>query len=304
MPPFLPTISLAMRIGVLLHENEPPLDGTALFVRMFVEQWRSMGIDVQVLHGIKRRAAVDVLFPQVNLTVTPWVYRGFIEAHANVINRDLYDISKRRVSARLVDPGRWPEGPVIVKSNLNYGGLPEERLTGEKLIEALRPLFERGHRKKRLHYRIFDHAREVPPKVWSNSALVVERFLPEREGELYFVRTWTFFGSRGVLTRGGSRHPIVKSAETVVREVLAAPPRELVEFRARWKMDYGKIDYVVHEGVPIVLDVNRTPSAGRNPRLEALALDLSGAIDELFPAPRWNVAGARSERARVSPRGA
>jgi hypothetical protein len=42
--------------------------------------------------------------------------------------------------------------------------------------------------------------------------------------------------------------------------------------------------------------VNRTPSAVRNPRIQALARDLAGAIDELFGSPRGNAAPRRGTR--------
>lgn len=62
--------------------------------------------------------------------------------------------------------------------------------------------------------------------------------------------------------------------------MLDEPPPELVAFRRQWRLDYGKIDYVVHDGAVVILDVNRTPTSRRNERIESMARELAGAIGE------------------------
>jgi len=56
----------------------------------------------------------------------------FLAERPAVVNGHLVDLSKRAVSRNLVRPGdAWP-GPVIVKSDLNHGGVPERRAFGRE----------------------------------------------------------------------------------------------------------------------------------------------------------------------------
>jgi hypothetical protein len=83
--------------------------------------------------------------------------------------------------------------------------------------------------------------------------------LPEREGELYVLR-WAFFlGTAVVGLKGLSREPVVRAGNTVrdpEREYEL--PRALLDHRASIGLDYGKIDYVMNAGRPVVLDVSKT----------------------------------------------
>jgi len=65
------------------------------------------------------------------MTVTPEDYRHYLNNYSNVINRQLVDISKSRISGNLVGKNDPYSGPVIVKTNRNSGGLPEEGLFGK-----------------------------------------------------------------------------------------------------------------------------------------------------------------------------
>ena len=107
-------------------------------------------------------------------------------------------------------------------------------------------------------YPIYDNPRKVPPPVWKNERLVVEKFLPEREGDLYCLRQYIFLGTSEINTRAISKDPRVKSRGVVRREILDSTPAEVREFRAALGFDYGKFDYVVHGDDVIIFDVNRT----------------------------------------------
>jgi hypothetical protein len=115
---------------------------------------------------------------------------------------------------------------------------------------------------------VFPSLAEVPEGVLENPALVVERFLPEREGDLYALRTHTRLGDRHRSRRVLAAEPVVKANRTVRREEIEPNP-EVVAAADRLGLDYGKVDYVVHEGRVVVLDANRTPTYG--PRLDEAA---------------------------------
>jgi len=62
-----------------------------------------------------------------------------------------------------------------------------------------------------------------------------------------------------------------------------AVPDELRAERSRLGFDYGKFDFVVHEGRAILLDANRTPSAPPpSPEVDASNVHLAGGIDSLL----------------------
>jgi hypothetical protein len=115
-------------------------------------------------------------------------------------------------------------------------------------------------------YPVFDSLEEVPAKVWDDNDLVVEKFLPERRGENYCVRTWLFLGDRERHARFSSPSPIVKSGNDVDFERLADVPEELRQLRHDLKFDYGKFDYAMVDGDVVLYDANRTPSVGHFPR--------------------------------------
>ena len=74
---------------------------------------------------------IDVnLHLMLDLSVVPSNYLEFASLYPVAVNGRLADIRKSHVSANLTAPGDGWDGPVIVKSNLNYRGLPEQVLEG------------------------------------------------------------------------------------------------------------------------------------------------------------------------------
>ena len=61
-------------------------------------------------------------------------------------------------------------------------------------------------------------------------------------------------------------------------------PGEVLDVRRRLGLDYGKIDYVIHEGQVVILDVNRTPAQPDAPATTAQVVsDLADGIWSLLP---------------------
>jgi hypothetical protein len=109
-------------------------------------------------------------------------------------------------------------------------------------------------------YRVYDHPRLVPRPVWYNPRLVVEKFLPEREGELYCLRQYVFLGESEFNTRCVGPEPIVKAHNVLRREVLGETPAAVRDYRRRLGFDYGKFDYVLRGDRAVIFDVNHTPT--------------------------------------------
>lgn len=201
-----------------------------------------------------------------------------------VINGQVLDISKRLFSVLEVFPdGDW-DGPVIVKTNQNHFGLPEQSLASPPtgLADRLRArLAQRSWRlAQRLpdrHYPVLSSLKKVPGWVWDDPGYIVERFMPERVDGLYALRGWMFLGSASYGWRLFSAEHMVKTASMVRFEYIDEPPPELWELKARTGFDFGKFDYVIHDGKPVVLDLNKTPSLageGQSPRVRHLATGL------------------------------
>ena len=95
-----------------------------------------------------------------------------------------------------------------------------------------------------------------------------------------------FFGDRGYCARFGSPHPIVKQKNIISREDIPISD-EVLAVRRRLGMDYGKLDFVVHDGRTIVFDVNRTPGIFNPPeRMKAKAMLLAPGIHSFFSPDR------------------
>lgn len=254
----------AAKVTILIHEHSRYDDIHHPFIWYLAKCWKEMGIVVDVLKGIPRSMpATDLLIAHVDLTVTPPEYVEFINRFPHVVNRGITDISKRAISRNLVGRDDLYSGRVVVKTNRNFGGVPEliqDSISGRGSTFA--GDIQRPWRKVDYldpeKYPIFENIRAVPDGVWRNPHLVVEKFLPEIEGEFFCNRVALIMGENVRCGRAWSRSPIVKGASIVRSDPIDTPP-EFKQIRQRYAIDYGKIDYVVHAGEIHVFDVNKTP---------------------------------------------
>lgn len=264
---------MSKRILILLHEADPFPSGPSRFIWGLRNAWQEMGLDVRVAVGLKALEPADLVIPHIDLTVTPPAYREVLDPMPNVLNRGVYDISKRCVSTNLLGPEDAYSGPVIVKTDRNFGGIPElelERAHKRRLERILAPVRPPSRPRalevgteclvKGTNYPIFRSLKDVPVQAFQDPSLVVERFLPEQEGDRFFLRWYIFIGDRYRSLRVGSNHPLVKDAVVTSTQRGMPIPPEVVAFREKWGLDFGRIDFVLHRGNPIVLDVSRTPS--------------------------------------------
>ena len=70
-------------------------------------------------------------------------------------------------------------------------------------------------------------------KPWQDDRLVVDRFMPERDGELYVLRLWMFFGDKEYCMKVTERRPMVKSRGLVSVELMDHVPAGVREVRQR-----------------------------------------------------------------------
>lgn len=258
-----------LRIVVLVRP-EDSFPSTTYLLKIFIEVWRAEGHEVLVHAGLGPPPPGDLAILHTDITVIPEAYLALARAYPRTLNGSVGDISKHVVSRSIVRRGDGYAGPVIVKTVANCAGVMEARAARRsgglgRLKQAVRrrlPWYFRNHLDD---YPIFNSPAAVPSPVWFNRDLFVERFQPERHEEFYCLRTWVFFGDRETHSISYSLSPVIKGSRVVRREPLAEVPAELREIRARLGFDYGKFDYAVVDGRPVLYDVNRTPGTGDKP---------------------------------------
>jgi hypothetical protein len=243
-------------ILVLVHPHDRFFARSFIVASLF-EHWAAQGHTVHVHAGTAGAPPADVAILHVDLSVVPAPYVDLVRSYPVALNAGTVDIRKRRHSQHLVAADDDWQGPVIVKTDLNSGGAPEwghQQLAAKLGQQVAAPV-----RRFPGAYPIFAARALVPTMVWRDPSLVVEKFLPERDEYGYYLRHWIFLGDRERCTRNRGSQPTVKGAD--VNERVPVPvPDEIRAARARLGFDYGKFDFVLHEGRPVLLDVNRTPT--------------------------------------------
>lgn len=258
-----------LRIAVITHAIDR-FDREGYVLNTLIEYWKDEGITAEVIRGpVNSPPSADLAISHVDMTAVTDEYARMFPNYPLVINGAVLDISKTTFSRQIIERNDPWQGPVIVKTAMNFGGmreLQERRRNGDSMA-ALG--VQRPWRKVEAlpSYPIFEVSDLVPPGVWRNPNLVVERFRPEQhESGEYALRQWVFLGDRGVCYQSFAREPIVKGKNTIRRIVLDDKdvPQSLHEFREQLGFDYGKFDFGIADGEAILYDVNRTPGRPRS----------------------------------------
>lgn len=257
------------RIVVMTHEHDRFRSGRDILLRpnspymLFdvLAELKRRGHSVRIEQGLSKTSSADIAVLHVDATITPADYLDHARSFPFCLNVGTADISKRRISGALVNQGDAWQGPVIVKSNLNNQGIPERFLNrrseraGKPLpfpdVPTLQP------------YEVYGSLGDVPEGVFERDDLVVDKFIPEKEPDGFAARFWVFCGESERCTRYISPNALVKASETIRRESVPVP-QEMRERRRELGFDYGKFDFVMHEGRAVLLDANKTPGRPKN----------------------------------------
>lgn len=268
-------------------------------------RWKARGYTVIECSDCDQLPEADIAILHVDATRVPSEYHDALRDYPIVLNRAVLDISKRRISNNIVHKYEKYTGPVIIKTDANSGGKtradrvlqPESRNTtpsarGARKLELSsitrtvvsrllgRPMWRDIAVLDPKHYPVLPSVRSVPNAVWKNRNLVVEKFLPEQQDGMYFVRYYMFLGSRDWCGRFGSKGPCVKFSTMATEDQRIPVPRELRVLRSRLGFDYGRVDYVEHDGRISILDANKTVGAGSDVERFSSYLDyLADGID-------------------------
>jgi hypothetical protein len=240
-----------------------------------------------VQQGCRDAPSADLAILHVDLTRTPADYRALAAGYSATVNGEVHDISKRRVSDCLLGEGDDYDGPVIVKSDLNHGGMSERNLrraAGGAWRAKLADLAERWPTPWRSgplqgDYRLFERRQQVPRWVWRHPGLVVEPFYVERRGPLFALNQWLFLGEAGIVSTLLAPTPLVKMVSVTAAVPLHDEVPEAIRRRRReLGFDYGKFDYVIHDGEARLLDANATPHRGPDAAYEARVQECIGIM--------------------------
>jgi hypothetical protein len=181
-------------------------------------------------------------------------------------------------------------GPVIVKTDLNYGGMRElERRYQQGDMTSTINIQRPWRRVEWLQeYPVFNSPAEVPHGVWQNRKLVVEKFLPERnEAGEYVLRIWIFFGDREICFQCLSHEPVVKSVNTLRGNSSTPPPcRRRSGKPANGWASITASSISASTAEVALYDVNRTPgfmaSGSASPEVAKSIRHLSAGLDSFI----------------------
>ncbi len=269
-------------IAIITNEFTSRIEDSRYLLARLFERWKAQGWKIHVSAGCNYIPA-DLAILHVDTTVVAEEYLELGRRYPVALNGTVKDILKTSISKFLLKRDDAYKGPVIVKTNANYGGVNEFKIA----IESGRavwddPDIERPWRKREImdsmDYPVFDKLSDVPPGVWKNDRLVVEKLLPERlENGDYRCRTYIFFGEQDFAAWFVSPKPVIKSAVATNMGVLETIPQALRDMRRASGFNFGKFDYTEVDGKVFVYDMNKTPAFG----IEMQSLISGRKLDEL-----------------------
>jgi hypothetical protein len=249
-------------------------------LRSLAELWLERGFEFEVIQGPDKVVDSDLAFLHVDLTEIPELYRRLVERCPLIVNGRRSSLAKRVISRNLVGPDDRYPGPVIVKTNCNHAGLPDDLARGWRHVWEPSRRVQLDRRLPRwltggvfaTDYHVYDSIAEVPRIAWFFDRLVVEKFLPERDNGLYSVRTWEFLGGQDIIHRNWSPAPVVRDGNAVRIERIEEPSSVMAVLQAdrhRLGLDFGKLDYTIVNGVPQIHDATATTGISRDPVVKA-----------------------------------
>ena len=258
----------AKRIVIIFHEQQRHRSVDWYLISKMAELWRDDGLEVRNVFGVDEFVPADLSILHIDLSVVPEEYLELASRYPITLNGRVRDIRKSSFSKNLLDQHNDYDGKVIVKTDLHYAGVPERGLLLSRRqrlwFRFLRGVAKRSPVGRWLYplaieqptdYRIFDSLMDVPRACFDDPRTVVERFLPEQDGDDYFVLWYFFLGNRSTCFRLASKNPIVNHL-TYCSMKKVEPHPDIVRLRKELGFDYGHFDYVVRGGEAILFDIN------------------------------------------------
>ena len=253
-------------IAILFHEKHDMHRVQDYVIWHLAKIWNKDGHNLVFIFGVEKFAPADVCIVHVDLSVVPNEYIEFASRYPITINGDVRDIRKSIFSKNIVRPHDQYKGKVIVKSDLNYAGVPELKIlkssvSNELFKEKVKHIPPHRRLNSPDDYKIYEQAGDVPPVYYQDPFFIVEKFFPEKIDDLYFVHLYLFLGDSRHCFRLGSKDPIVNGATSISNEIVK-PHADIIKMQKEMGFDYGKFDYCINDGKVVLLDINKTIGNG------------------------------------------
>tara|TARA_R110002049_G_scaffold271131_2_gene448291 strand:- start:1266 stop:2186 length:921 start_codon:yes stop_codon:yes gene_type:complete len=269
------------RLAIINELSYSPGDRRHMIV-LIEEALEAMGVEIVHITKASGYVPADAVFVHIDQSIISPEARALALRYPVSINAYATDIRKfRYIDGLLGRDDSW-DGPVIVKSNLNYAGMPERnaaRQQGPIARRLLSRVANRLHRQSKYtiqskeDYRIYPTLSDVPRHYFRND-YVVQKFMVENDGEKNVLREYIFLGDLHYQNIERSDKLIITEDEHVSCEPFEPHPH-LLATRRKLGLDYGKIDYTLINGEPFIFDANKTLGLGEYGDSEWLADDVA-----------------------------
>tara|TARA_R110002051_G_scaffold91441_1_gene160923 strand:- start:1272 stop:2192 length:921 start_codon:yes stop_codon:yes gene_type:complete len=269
------------RLAIINELSYSPGDRRHMIV-LIEEALEAMGVEIVHITKASGYVPADAVFVHIDQSIISPEARALALRYPAAINAYATDIRKfRYIDGLLGRDDSW-DGPVIVKSNLNYAGMPERnaaRQQGPIARRLLSRVANRLHRQSKYtiqskeDYRIYPTLSDVPRHYFRND-YVVQKFMAENDGEKNVLREYIFLGDLHYQNIERSDKLIITEDEHVSCEPFEPHPH-LLATRRKLGLDYGKIDYTLINGEPFIFDANKTLGLGEYGDSEWLADDVA-----------------------------
>ena len=245
----------------------------------------AMGVEIVHINKATGYVPADAVFVHIDQSIISPEARALALRYPASINAYATDIRKFRYIDGLLGRDDTWDAPVIVKSNLNYAGMPERNAARQEGPIARRLLNRVANRLRRQSkyaiqskedYRIYPTLSDVPRHYFRND-YVVQKFMAESDGEKNLLREYIFLGDLHYQNIERSDQLIITEDEHVSCEPFEPHPH-LLATRRRLGLDYGKIDFTLIDGEPFIFDANKTLGLGEFGDTAWLADDVSNML--------------------------
>ncbi len=274
------------KIVVLLHENTSRYRLRRYMVHYLAQIWQQDGHTVEFVFGTKTYVPADICIVHVDLSVVPEKYIDYANRYPLALNGKIRDIRKSVISQNLVNRDSLYQGPVLVKSDLNYAGWPEKVYAygaipnlAEKVARKFG--FKTNEFSTQYDYKYYHNIDAVPDEVFNNRDLVVEKYFEEMCEDLYCVNFLKFFGDAYQCVKVFSHQRVVTDACEVKREDIEPHP-QIIDIRNEIGIDFGKLDYCVVDNQVKLIDVNKTSGVTRRNHTAAYLMIIRERANGLY----------------------
>ena len=110
---------------IMLYKDIRFYPSSPYLIDVIATRWTDMGYRVISCYNLKNLPEADLVVLHVDKTVVSEKYTEALAKYPIVLNRNVFDVSKNRISSNILQRAEDYSGPVIIKTDANFGGIPE-----------------------------------------------------------------------------------------------------------------------------------------------------------------------------------